>query len=90
MESVEEMKEFFLSLFFFGEELHVVHNEKVVLTILIFKAVRGPLLHRVGIIDGEFFRGEIKYFSPRVLFLKMIADGLYEMRFPAARVAVNE
>ena len=79
-----------MRLFFFREELNIIHNKEVVLAIFILKTIRSSRLHRIGIINREFFRGEIKNFLALILFFKLIADGLDEMRFSAAGVAVNE
>src|SRR3989338_3859509 len=84
------MEKFFLRLYFFRKELNIIHDEKVVLSILILEAVRRSRLHRIGVVDGKFLGRKIKHLSPRVLFLKVVSYRLDQVRFTASCVAVDE
>src|SRR3989338_5576363 len=90
MERVEQVEEFFLRLQFLRKEMDIVHNEKVILAVLIFEPVRCSRLHRISIVDSKFLGSKIKYLSSRILFLEVIPDRLNKMRLPPPRVAVDE
>src|SRR3989338_4436173 len=90
VERVEKMEEFLLRLLGVRDELHVVHDEDVVLAILVLEAVRAAGAHGIDVIDGETLRGHIEDILIRVLFLEMIPYRLNKVRLAAPRRAVNE
>ena len=87
---VEEVEEFLLGFFSVRDELHVVHDEHVVLAVLVFEVVGVPRAHRVDVIDGETLGGNVENFFIRGPFLEVVADRLNEVRFAHAGIAVYE
>src|SRR3989344_2464091 len=90
VERIEKVKELLLRLLGVRDELHVIHDEHVVLTVLVLEAVRATGAHGIDVIDSEALRGHIENLLVRVRFLEMIPYRLNEVRLAAPRRAVNE
>src|SRR3989344_5242399 len=90
VERIEKVKELLLRLLGVRDELHVIHDEHVVLAVLVLEAVRATGAHGIDVIDSEALRGHIENLLVRVRFLEMIPYRLNEVRLAAPRRAVNE
>src|SRR3989338_10447237 len=84
------MKEFFLGLLRICYELYVVHDENIVVPVLVFEIVGTASLHCIDVIHREALGGYIKDLHTTTALLEMVADGLYEMCFSPTRAAINE
>src|SRR3989338_10980766 len=90
MERVEQMEKFFLDCAFFGEELHIVHDEYVAAAEFFFKRRNGAVINRAHEFKAETFSSEIKNFFCGVQLFYMIPYRLHEVCFSAACFSVNE
>jgi len=89
-ECVEEVEEFLLVLFFAGKELNVVHDDDVILAVLLFELRLLAELDRTHKVDGEFLGGDVVDLLRWVVRLYGIPYRLHEVCLAAAGVAVDK
>src|SRR4051812_38789912 len=89
-ESVEGVKEFLLRTLFAAEELNVVDQEQVGLTITLPEFDQRTVLNRIDEIVNEYLAREVHHF--RALFLRpdVLADRLHQVRLAETDAAVDE
>ena len=88
MESIEEMEEFFLSLFFIGEELHIIHDKGVVLAVFVFETVGGTTLETIEIINRKALAGNVEHLLAWTL--EVITHSLDEVGFTVASLSIDK
>src|SRR5690242_21931549 len=84
------MEELFLRLFLLREELYIVHDDEVVLTILFLEAVGRSLPYCVCVLNRKLLGGEVIDLSVRVELLELVPNCLNKVRFSAASVSIYE
>jgi hypothetical protein len=84
------MEKLFLGFFRISDELDVVHDEDIVLAVLVFEIISRALAHRVDIVDRESLARDIQDFFVRVLFLEVVADRLNEVSLSVACLPVDK
>ena len=89
-QGVEKMKKFFLCFLGARDELDIVHNKHVILTVLVFEIIGSTISYGINVINGEALRSDVEHFFVCVLFLKVIPDCLNEVGFAVTGLAVNE
>ena len=87
---VEEVEKLFLGPFLLCHELDVIHDEDVVLAVLVFELVRAAARDRIDEIDRKTLGTHVKDLLIAVRFLEMITDRLDEVGFPVPRRAVDK
>ena len=88
-EGIEEVEELFLCSLFFRHELDVVHDENVVLTVLIFEFVCPPFRDGVDEIHREALRRDVENLFITVTFFEMVPDSLDKVGFAQTGGAVD-
>src|SRR3989338_1104656 len=90
MERIKDVEQFLLCFFGIGDKLDVVHDEDVVLAVLIFEIVRPAASYRIDVVGGEALRRYVQNLHIAAGFFEVITDRLNEMGFAASRRTVYE
>src|SRR3989344_1604027 len=81
VEVVKEVEELFFDFVPAGEKLDVVHDEEVILAVLLFKRLYLPRLERGHVVHGKLFRRAVVDLALRRAHTEVVADGLDKVRF---------
>src|SRR3989338_4420115 len=84
------MEEFLLRFLCICYELYVVHDQDIILSILIFKTIRSAGAHGVNVINSEPLGSHIQHLFVGVNLLKAVSYCLYKMCLAMPRRAVDE
>ena len=84
VEGVEGVEKFFLRLFFAGDELHVVHQQDVRITVFIVKFQLFTFANRLDQGVGEIVAFDIDDFGPGIVLADGMGDGIDQVGFAQA------
>ena len=90
MQSIEGMKELFLSALFLGEELNIIDEQYVDIAELIAEAGHLVIAQRVDHFVGELLAGEIANRSLRLVLLHHVPDRLHQVSFTHTDSSIKE
>ena len=91
-QSIERIEELFLELLALLEELYVVHQQNVDLSVLVLEVGdgRAPVLKRVDVFVQKCFGRQVADGKRGVAAANLVADGLHQVRLAESRAAVDE
>ena len=90
VQGVESMEKFFLGTFLARQELDIVDEQHVRLTVLLPELFRGGRLDRRDDLVGEHFTVHIDDVEIRMVLFDFHLDGVEQVRFAQTRRSVNE